>query len=117
MEYGTMVHENLEYASFKEVNNKYVKKLLDKIDNNFINVYKEYEFIYNKDNVSYKGIIDLMLEYNNYINIIDYKLKNIDDEAYKQQLNGYKEYIESISNKKVNIYLYSIMDGVINKID
>ena len=42
--------------------------------------------------------------------IIDYKLKNIEDEAYDQQLKGYQEYIEKISHKKVYIYLYSILD-------
>ena len=117
MEYGTLVHEMLEFASFYDTTNKYVKKLLDKIDNNFINVYKEYEFVYEEDNVRYKGIIDLMLEYKNYINIIDYKLKNIDDTNYLNQLNGYKKYIESISDKKVNIYLYSIIDDELRNID
>ena len=57
-----------------------------------------------------------MLEYENYIDIIDYKLKNIEDTNYLKQLTGYKEYIESISNKKVNIYLYSIMDEKITKL-
>jgi predicted AAA+ superfamily ATPase len=33
-----------------------------------------------------------------------------DDENYDKQLNGYRSYIESISNKKVNCYLYSIID-------
>ena len=41
-----------------------------------------------------------MLVYENYIDIIDYKLSNIDDEKYIDQLNGYKKYIEMISNKK-----------------
>ena len=57
-----------------------------------------------------------MLEYEDYINIIDYKLKNIDDENYIKQLNGYKKYIESISNKKVYTYLYSIMDNMIKEV-
>ena len=39
-----------------------------------------------------------MVEYDNHINIIDYKLKNIDDENYIKQLQGYKEYIERIFN-------------------
>ena len=56
------------------------------------------------------GSIDLMLEYDDKIDIIDYKLKNIEDEAYSKQLNGYKEYIERKTGKKVNIYLYSIFD-------
>ena len=117
MEYGTEIHEMLEFASFEKINNIYIKRLLDKLDNNFINVYREYEFIYEENNVSYTGIIDLMLEYDNYINIIDYKLKDIDDENYLKQLNGYKEYIEKISHKDVNIYLYSILDDKLKKIN
>jgi hypothetical protein len=57
-----------------------------------------------------------MLEYKDYIKIIDYKLKNIDEEAYNNQLLGYKKYIESISNKRVELYLYSIMDEKYKKL-
>ena len=73
--------------------------------------YKEYEFYYQKDNSNYHGIIDLMIENYDEIIIIDYKLKNIDDSLYEQQLAGYKDYIESICNKKVSTYLYSIIDN------
>ena len=71
----------------------------------------QYEFVYNYDNNLTHGIIDLLLEYEDRFDIIDYKLKNIDDENYDKQLNGYRSYIESISNKKVNCYLYSIIDN------
>ena len=57
-----------------------------------------------------------MLEYENNIDIIDFKLKNVNDENYVKQLNGYKNYIEEISNKTVNIYLYSIIDETMNQI-
>ena len=110
MEYGSKIHNELEYADFVIGSNKYIDNILNKIDNNFINVYKEYEFMYKEDNTMYNGVIDLILEYNDYINIIDYKLKNISDNEYKKQLKGYKKYVESITNKNVNIYLYSIMD-------
>lgn len=116
MEYGTKIHEILEFSSFNDRSNIYVNKLLDKVDNNFINVYKEYEFTYEDNNTTYVGVIDLMLEYDSYINIIDYKLKNIDDDNYLKQLNGYKKYIESITDKQVNIYLYSILSGELRKI-
>ena len=56
-------------------------------------------------------IIDLLMEYNDHFDIIDYKLKNIMDDAYIKQLTGYKDYIKRISNKNVNIYLYSIIDS------
>ena len=57
-----------------------------------------------------------MLEYNDHIDIIDYKLKNIKDDAYKAQLNGYKNYIENTTKKQVNTYLYSILENKIEKI-
>ena len=117
MEYGTSIHESLEYADFNNRDSKYINSLLDKIDNNYINIYREYEFIYEIDNILYNGVIDLMLEYDNYINIIDYKLKNIDEVEYIKQLNGYKEYIESISNKRVDIYLYSLLDNNLRKLN
>lgn len=116
MEYGTKVHESLEFASFIDKDNKYVVNLLEKLDNNFINVYKEYEFMYEEDNTLYTGVIDLMLEYDNYINIVDYKLKNIDDDNYIKQLNGYRNYIERISKKPVKTYLYSIIDNELKEL-
>ena len=58
-----------------------------------------------------------MLEYENSISIIDYKMKNIADENYLNQLNGYKKYIESISKKDVSIYLYSILDDKLENLN
>ena len=65
----------------------------------------------------YHGVIDLMLEYEDYINIIDYKLKNIDDSAYQKQLQGYQKYIQKKTNKKVYLYLYSILDSHLEKVE
>ena len=74
------------------------------------------QFIYEDDGNRYHGIIDLMLEYDDHIDIVDYKLKDTSDIHYKDQLKGYRDYIESITNKKVNTYLYSIIDGTIKEI-
>ena len=79
-------------------------------------IYHEYEFFYEKDNINYHGIIDLILEYNDHIDIIDFKLKSITDDNYKSQLYGYKNYIENITNKKVNTYLYSVLNEKIESI-
>ena len=117
MKYGTLIHEELEYADFDKKNNKYLEKLFNVISSDYINVYREYEFSYQENNIVYNGVIDLMLEYDDYINIIDYKLKNIMDEKYNLQLRGYKKYIESMSNKVVNIYLYSLIEDKILKIE
>ena len=51
-----------------------------------------------------------------FMNLELLKLKNIDDKNYIKQLNGYKKYIESIIDKKVNIYLYSILDDELKEI-
>ncbi|MBQ8891886.1 MAG: UvrD-helicase domain-containing protein [Bacilli bacterium] len=123
MEFGTKLHECLEYIDFYNIDlNLIDSKYQDYINNlfnndlfknikNSLNIYKEYEFIYYKDNNKLHGIIDLMIEYSDYIDIIDYKLKNLSDKEYIKQLNGYKEYISTITNKKINLYLYSIIDS------
>ena len=128
MNYGTKIHEYLELIDYKNPNlslieDNFIKDKIEKFLNNSLlenikdsNIYHEYEFFYEKDNTNYHGIIDLMLEYDSHIDIIDFKLKNIVDENYKNQLNGYKNYIESITNKKVNTYLYSILNEDIKEI-
>ena len=58
-----------------------------------------------------------MLEYQDHIDIIDYKLSNIEDTNYLKQLTGYKNYINSKTNKNVNIYLYSILTNELKKLD
>ena len=72
--------------------------------------YKEYEFTYLEDNTHSHGIIDLLIEQPDKMIIIDYKLKNIDDENYDKQLNGYRKYIKEKTKKEVDCLLYSIQD-------
>ena len=113
---GVKLHKIFETENFKDTKNTFVLRFLKHIDKNYINCFKEYEFIYEEDNIIKRGIIDLILEYEDHIDIVDYKMKNIDDEFYIDQLNGYRIYIENISNKKVNIYLYSIVSDIYKKI-
>lgn len=129
MRFGTKIHEILEYLDFKNfdpssIENPFIRSKITKFMGSDIlknvsdaKVYKEYEFIYTKDNTEYHGIVDAMLEYDDHIDIIDYKLKNVADEHYVEQLNGYKEYVESVSKKKTHIYLYSILDETLTKLD
>ena len=128
MKYGTRIHEYLELIDYKNPNlslikDTFIKDKIEKFLNNDLlknikdsNIYHEYEFYYEKDNINYHGIIDLMLEYDEHIDIIDFKLKSITDDNYKSQLYGYKNYIENITNKKVNTYLYSILNEKIESI-
>ena len=127
LEFGTKMHYYLEIVDFKNPNyldipTFFVDKIKKFLNNKELSnikdakIYKEYEFIDNSDNFIKHGIIDLMLEYQEHIDIIDYKLKDIDDDNYLKQLNGYKEYISNLINKPVNIYLYSIMNDELKKI-
>ena len=120
---GKNIHYLLEILDFKnpnldslQISDFYKQKIKALLNNEVFDricdakIYKEYEFKFEDSDNVYHGIIDLMLEYDNEIIIIDYKLKNTVDENYVKQLNGYKNYIKNKTNKKVKTYLYSIID-------
>ncbi|MBQ7105713.1 MAG: UvrD-helicase domain-containing protein [Bacilli bacterium] len=124
MDIGTYVHYLLEVIDFNDVDYSLIDDKYKKYIEMFVNsgidfsgkIFKEYEFIYEEDNSSRHGIIDLMIEYDDYIQIIDYKLKNVDDENYNKQLLGYKEYISKKTGKDVKLALYSIVKGELKSI-
>ena len=123
LEFGTIVHEILERIDFNNFNldlyniSDFIKnKILAFLNSKLIQdkkgkaLYKEYEFVYQEDNVMSHGIIDLLIEEEDLLTVIDYKLKNIDDSNYDIQLNGYRDYLEKTTKKKVKCYLYSILN-------
>ncbi|MBQ6546780.1 MAG: UvrD-helicase domain-containing protein [Bacilli bacterium] len=113
---GNKVHYAFEITDFKNPNfnikyGDYIKRFLsNKLLKNIpqADIYKEYEFTYVAQGSTYHGIIDLMLVYEDHIDIIDYKLSNIEDSNYIKQLKGYREHIENKTGLKTNTYLYSI---------
>ena len=122
MEFGTKLHEILEYLDFKNPSldgiSPFLKEKINLLlrspiltDLEHAKVYQEYAF-YEQETHS-NGVIDLMLEWSDHISIIDYKLKNLDEKAYQKQLQGYQSYIEKKTGKKVSIYLYSLLTGEI----
>lgn len=123
LQLGLQFHAALEYIDFfnyreEQISNKLIAKHITKFLQQEIiqnlaltNIYREHEFIYEKDNQVYHGIIDLMLEYKDHIDIIDYKLKKVTDDKYINQLTGYQEYIANLTHKKTNTYLYSILNN------
>ena len=129
LEFGTKVHEILEEIDFNDydLNNYDIDNSVKEKINSFVNsdfmkdklnsqMYKEYEFIYQEDNTLAHGIIDLLIEQDDKMIIVDYKLKNIDDENYDIQLNGYRKYIKEKTNKETECYLYSIIDENYRKV-
>ena len=124
MNFGSKIHEILEEVDFFDYDldiydvSSYVKdKVKIFLESDFIKkyksckFYKEYEFLMEEDGTVSHGIIDLLIEGKDYCVIVDYKLKDISDDNYIKQLNGYRHYIEKKTGKKVECYLYSIINS------
>lgn len=127
---GRKVHRLFEEFDFKHAdkamenisvdNQKFIKNFLKQPVMKSINIgiiYQEYPFTETSDGETKTGVIDLLILYEDHVDIIDYKLKAIDDPAYLSQLRGYKEHISGKTNKTVSVYLYSILDDLIKKIE
>ena len=125
---GDKIHslfERIDYDKglLPKTTDKFIKDKLEKFYNNpfmqslqSAKKYKEYEFIYEKNNKTYHGKIDLLLVFDTFNIIIDYKLKNTNSQGYINQLIGYKEVIETKTKKPCQCYLYSIIDNKFVKI-
>lgn len=123
MKFGTEVHRVLQEISFSDydlsvysLSDFVKKKIISFLTSDFIlsrihyPMYKEYEFVWSVHNTLSHGVIDLLIDEGDSFTIVDYKLKNIDDSSYDDQLNGYRKYLEEKMHKKVSCYLYSIFD-------
>ena len=115
MDFGSKVHEILEMIDFNHydlskypISNRIKEKIDAFIHSDFMkdklscNMLKEYEFIYEEENQSSHGIIDLLIEKEEEMIIVDYKLKNILEEEYDKQLNGYRRVIEEKTKQKTS---------------
>ena len=127
LDYGNHLHEIMEAMDFTSPDLSMLDsedyKIISKVLTNdlFKNIknaktYHEHEFYMTKDDKKYHGIIDLLVIYNDHIDIIDYKLKNINHPEYERQLKIYKDYIETKSNLKVNCYLLSLLNNESKKL-
>ena len=129
LSFGTKVHEILEVIDFSNydlslfnIDDSIKEKITNFINSNIIQnninnkMYKKYEYTTKEDDENLHGIIDLLIEGEDSCIIIDYKLKNIDDENYDKQLNGYRKYIENKTGKETTCYLYSILNEDIREV-
>ena len=117
IEEGNFYHKAFEMIDFNNPNlnglptkvRSKVEKFLAKpiFEDPIINFYTEYPFSYKMDGLVINGVIDLILEKENELIIVDYKLSNLSPD-YKNQLYTYRNYLKQISEKSVKMYLYSI---------
>ncbi len=130
IDYGNYYHQLLEkvdYNNFNESITEFPKELQDSL-NTLVNsnlfksfknpsFYQEYEFYQEEDNQVHRGIMDLLVIDHFKVTIIDFKLKNIYDEAYIKQLHGYYDFLKDKIDKPISLYLYSIMNKDLKKVE
>ena len=127
---GLEFHSALEALDFKKLDidslpaNDFIKTTLKKVFKHPIferikeaKTYHEHEFYEVFDDVEYHGIIDLLVIYDDHIDIIDYKLSNVDSSEYVRQLALYKKYVKTKWNKEINVYLLSLINAEIKRLD
>ena len=118
---GIKIHKVLEFIDFKNPNYENIDPFIASKVKNFLEseiitqslgakFYQEYEFCDYIDGRKLHGVIDLMIEKEEEIIIIDYKLKNTLDPDYQKQLEGYAKIMKRKTNKKISTYLYSILE-------
>ena len=127
LEFGTRLHYLLEIVDYETkdlsfVNDKMMKKYINNVLNSglFDNINEtkllhEFEFYDEKNQVN--GVIDALLIKDDEIDIIDFKLKKIDDENYDKQLRVYYDYISQISKGKlIKMFLVSAVTGEVREV-
>ncbi|HOA78341.1 MAG TPA: UvrD-helicase domain-containing protein [Bacilli bacterium] len=132
MELGTRIHRCLELIDFTADPAPQIEKLgeaefaKEKITRFFrlplfrekkiIDSYHEHRFLWRRGDESISGVIDLILETEEELIVIDYKLSDINKEEYDRQLNLYSGYLRSVSPKRVSAYLYSLLNEELRRV-
>lgn len=121
LEFGSQLHHLLEVVDYENKDISFIKNkqlarcvfnvLETSIFRNVKNEDLRHEYEFYDDINEVHGIIDCLIIKNDEIIIVDFKLKNLDDEQYIKQLHVYRDYIKSISDKPIRLYLVSALTG------
>ncbi len=118
---GTKIHYLLEIANYETKDTNFIKdsklrKCVDRVLNdelfngiNNSNLRHEFEFFDEENGVN--GIIDCLIIRQNQVDIVDFKLKNINKEEYIDQVNAYRNYISKLTSLPVRAYLLAVVTG------
>lgn len=95
------------------------KELLNKCAKNYekfyktvtnAKTYKEFEYYYIKDDIIYTGVIDRLDEYEDHVEIIDYKVTSLDEDTvkniYKTQMKMYVDAVKNIFKKEARAKIF-----------
>lgn len=128
LDLGTRLHAYLEKIDFKHIDLNFIqdekeRTLIDRFLK--LDIFKNakeakvlHEFSYYDEEEDVSGFIDFILIYDEHIDIIDFKLSDIDDPNYARQLGMYKHYLQKINDKKLTIktYLTSIIKSTCKEV-
>ena len=126
LSFGSELHYYLEHLDFESDNLSYIKnrqmrKYVYNVKNSPLfkgvknkDVRHEYHFYDNSSGI--EGYIDALIIKDNEVDIIDFKLKNIDEIEYVRQLNIYKDYIKKVTDKPIKMYLLAAITGEIKEV-
>lgn len=125
LSFGEELHFIMQIVDFKKKDVSFIKeKYLQNVVSKFLSsplceellkgkIYKEYEFVDDE----HHGIIDLFSIREKDIILVDYKLKNIDDSAYEEQIKTYASFLKKTFNLKVKAYLYALLTSEVKEIN
>ncbi len=127
LEFGSEIHYLLEITDFETkdlshitkpfmkryINNVLSAKVFENVKNN--EVLHEFPFFDEQNGVN--GVIDCLIKKEDEVDIVDFKLKHLDDEKYVLQLHTYYDYIKQITDLPIKMYLISAITGEVKEIE
>ena len=126
LDFGSELHAYLENIDIESKDTNYVKNrqmrryvynvLNSPLFNGVTNEMIRHEYHFYDSDSGVDGYIDCLVIKENEIDIIDFKLKNIDEVEYDRQLRIYKEYIKKITDKPIKMYLLAAITGEIKEV-
>lgn len=118
---GSELHYLLELVNFKSKDTTFIddpkmRRMVDRVISLSIlgdidrgEVFKEYPWF--DEDTKTTGIIDGFILYQDRIVLFDYKLSNIDDIAYDEQVQKYASYLSKAFHLPIRAYLISLFKG------
>ena len=126
LDFGTELHYYLEHLNLESDNLDYIKnrqmrKYVYNVKNSFLfkgvsNSQVRHEYHFYDSSSGLEGYIDALIIKEDEIDIVDFKLKNIEDEEYDRQLKIYKSYIEKHTTKPIKMYLLAAITGEVREV-
>ncbi len=129
MNLGTTYHNVLETIDFTaeinpqitDLDPKFQKIVKEVSELEFVKTarktFNEYQFQLIQDTNVITGIIDLLIETDDKMIILDYKLDDIDKPEYIEQINTYAKFVRQKTNKNIEGYLYSLSQSKLKEIE